>query len=71
MSIPAANWRHLKSCVSRANLALILSFSCAVISIGCIAAGFYLLAAVTAGANLIATRSAIRRSKKDSFAADG
>jgi hypothetical protein len=47
-----------------------LSISCAVFSLGCIVEGSYFLAAITAGANLIATRSAIRSSKKGSIAAD-
>lgn len=71
MSFAVVKWRKLPWYVSRANLGPILSISGVVISLGCVAAGFYLLASITAGANLIATRSAIRRSKKDSFAVDG
>jgi hypothetical protein len=41
-----------------------------VISLGCIGEGFYVLGAITAGVNLIATRSAIRSSKKGNFVAD-
>jgi hypothetical protein len=71
MWITTANWRYLKTRVLRPYFGPILSILCVVISIGCIAAGFYLLAAVTAGANLITTRSAIQRSKKkNSLAGD-
>jgi hypothetical protein len=70
MSAPVVKWRKLKMCVSGGNLGPILSIWCAVISLGCIAEGFYVLGAITAGANLIATRSAIRSSKKGNFVAD-
>jgi hypothetical protein len=67
MSIPAATWHHLKSQISGAHLGPIISISGAIISLGCIVAGFYLLASVTAGANLIATRFVIRRLKKENL----
>jgi hypothetical protein len=70
MPAPIAKWRKLTFCVSRGNLGPTLSISCAVISLACLADGFYFLGAITAGANLIATRAAIRSWKKDYFAAD-
>jgi hypothetical protein len=71
MSAPIAKWRTLSSRVSRDKWGPLLSISCAVISLGCIAEGLYFLGVITAGANLIAIRSAIRRPKKGNFAADG
>jgi hypothetical protein len=70
MSAPNAKQRKLPSCVSRRNLVSILSISGAVISLGCIVEGFYILAAITAGANLIATRSAVGNPTKGSLVAD-
>jgi hypothetical protein len=69
MSTLMARWRMLTSRVSRGNLGPILSISCAMISLGCIAEGFYFAGMITAGANLIVTRWTIRSSKKGNFAA--
>ena len=59
----------IKAWILRANLGIVLSITCAAISIVFIEEGHYHLAAITAGANLIATRSIIR-SKKARVEAD-
>jgi hypothetical protein len=71
MSAPVARWRMLASRISRSNVKPILSISCAMISLGCITEGFYFLGMITAGANLIVTRWAVRSSKKGNLAAGG
>jgi hypothetical protein len=63
--------RARKPRIFQANLGVVLSISCAAISIAFIGVGYYHLAAIVAGANLIATRWAIRNSKKAPPTLDG
>jgi hypothetical protein len=61
-------WRNVKSCLLRLNLGPILSISGAALAVGCIAMGFYRLAVILAGMDLILTRlalGALRRPKND------
>jgi hypothetical protein len=71
MSFAVVKWHKLQSYVSRASLGPILSISGAVVSLGCIAAGFYPLAVITAGANLLATRLAIQAIQSQKKIASG
>jgi hypothetical protein len=65
--------RKLKSCFSPRYLGPALSISGAAMAVACIAIGFYHLAAILAGIDLIVTRLAIGagRSNSDSLGPSG
>ena len=69
MPILVTEWRNVKSCLSRVTLGPILSILGAALAISCIVMGFYHLAAIFAGLDLILTRLAlgVKGSKKDTL----